>query len=684
MEHVQSGIATAFNSDKLAWGILGTGEIARTFAKGLAGSRTGRLVAVGSRSRESAERFGERFNVPKRHTSYEALLADADVRAVYISTPHPMHAEWAIRAAEAGKHILCEKPIGVNYAEAMAIVEAARRHDVFLMEAFMYRCHPQTCRFVELIREGAIGEVRLVQTTFSFHWPIPYNPESRLLAHALGGGGILDVGCYPASMARLIAGAATGRDFADPIEVTGSAHLGQTGVDEWAVASLKFPGGVLAQLTTGVQVNAENVVRAFGSEGWLLVPEPWIPAREGGVTKIIVHRRGEKEPREVAIETPQPLYSIEADTVAANIDRRQAPSPAMSWADTLGNMKTLDLWRKAAGLTYEFEKLPNLKQPISGRPLRVRERPDVQMRYGHIAGVDKHVSRLGVGTDFAAPFPRDAMVIFDEYFERGGNFFDTAYVYGGATKSDATLGHWLRTRGVRDRVVILGKGAHTPHCNPKALTEQLHATLSALGTDHLDLYMLHRDDPAVPAGEFVDVLNEHLRAGRVRAFGGSNWTTQRVQGANDYARRKGLTGFVALSNQFSLARMEQPLWPGCLSASTPADRAWLAQTQTALVPWSSQARGFFTDRAAPDRNDDPDLVRCWYGDENFRRKARAEDLAKRRGVEPVQVALAYVLCQPFPTFPIIGPRSIDELRSSVKALEVELSEGDVRWLDSGE
>jgi predicted dehydrogenase len=255
MEHAQSGTGVG-NSDKLAWGIVGTGEIARTFAKGLAGSRTGRLVAVGSRSRESAEKFGERFNLARRHASYEALLADPDVRAVYISTPHPVHAEWAIRAAEAGKHILCEKPIGVNYAEAMAIVEAARRLDVFLMEAFMYRCHPQTQRLVGLIREGAIGEVRLIHATFSFHWPIPYNPESRLLANALAGGGILDVGGYPASMARLIAGAAAGKGFADPIEVTGSAHLGQTGVDEWAVASLKFPGGVLAQLTTGVQVNA--------------------------------------------------------------------------------------------------------------------------------------------------------------------------------------------------------------------------------------------------------------------------------------------------------------------------------------------------------------------------------------------------------------------------------------------
>ena len=130
-------------SNKLAWGIIGTGNIAKTFAKGVAQSKTGRLIAVGSRSQASADKFGEEFKVPKRFASYEALLADPEVQAVYICTPHPMHAEWAIAAANAGKHILCEKPIGMNYPEAMAIVEAATRNNVFLMEAFMYRCHPQ-------------------------------------------------------------------------------------------------------------------------------------------------------------------------------------------------------------------------------------------------------------------------------------------------------------------------------------------------------------------------------------------------------------------------------------------------------------------------------------------------------------------------------------------------------------
>src|SRR5476649_2141819 len=127
-------------SDMLSWGILGTGNIAKTFAKGVAGSKSGKVVAVGSRSQESADKFADQFSIPKRHASYEALLADKDVQAVYISTPHPLHAQWAIAAAEAGKHLLVEKPLALNAAEASAMIQAARDHDVFLMEAFMYRC----------------------------------------------------------------------------------------------------------------------------------------------------------------------------------------------------------------------------------------------------------------------------------------------------------------------------------------------------------------------------------------------------------------------------------------------------------------------------------------------------------------------------------------------------------------
>ncbi|MGB9620027.1 MAG: Gfo/Idh/MocA family protein, partial [Armatimonadota bacterium] len=201
-------------SKKLQWGIISTGRISGVFAKNLVPSETGELLAVASRTQAAADKFGDEYNVPRRYGSYQDLLDDPDVEAVYISTPHPMHAEWAVKAAEAGKHILCEKPLALNYSEAMAIIEAARRNDVFLMEAFMYRCHPQTARIVELVRGGAIGEVRLIQATFSFH--AARDPEGRLLNPELAGGGIMDVGCYCCSMSRLVAGAALGKPFAEP------------------------------------------------------------------------------------------------------------------------------------------------------------------------------------------------------------------------------------------------------------------------------------------------------------------------------------------------------------------------------------------------------------------------------------------------------------------------------------
>src|SRR5207237_10744335 len=157
---------------------------------------TGNLVALGRRAKEQADGFAATFQRRRAHGSYEELLAGDAVQAVYIATPHPSHALWAIRAAETKKHLLVEKPIGMNHAEAMAIVEAAIANDVFLMEAFMYRCHPQIARVIELIRGGAIGEVRVINATFSFHWPKPWNDQTRLTSNALGGGGILDVGCY--------------------------------------------------------------------------------------------------------------------------------------------------------------------------------------------------------------------------------------------------------------------------------------------------------------------------------------------------------------------------------------------------------------------------------------------------------------------------------------------------------
>jgi predicted dehydrogenase len=336
--------------NKLRWGVLGCGRIARKLAKALAGSSTGELVAAGSRTRENAQKFAAEFKLPHAHGSYDELLANPAVDVVYIATPHPDHVHSAIRCAEAGKHILCEKPMGMNAAEVEKIIAAARAHDVFLLEAFMYRCHPQTALWLRLLREGAIGELKIIQADFSFC--SDWNPQGRWLNPALGGGGILDVGGYPLSLSRLAAGAARGQPFAEPEKLSGVAHLGETGVDEYAAAVLQFPGGILAEISCGVRLNRDHTARFYGTEGFLEVPDPFFCKEE-----VRLWKSGAKEPRVLANPAPGAnLYLFEVDLVAQNLAARQAPSPAMTWADSLGQARALDQWRASIGLTYPGEK----------------------------------------------------------------------------------------------------------------------------------------------------------------------------------------------------------------------------------------------------------------------------------------------------------------------------------------
>ncbi|WP_138945310.1 aldo/keto reductase [Plantibacter sp. M259] len=659
--------------EHVAWGIIGPGTIAERFATELHASRTGRLAAVASRDASRAEEFGERFGdgtAPVRgYGSVAELLADPGVDAVYIATPHTEHVRLVIEAAEAGKHIVSEKPLSVNRAGAMLAIEAARRAGVYLAEAFMYRFHPQTAKLVELVSSGAIGDVQHIEASFAFAANLP--ADHRLMNPELAGGGILDVGGYPVSISRLIAGAAVGAPFADPTEVTGNGTIGSTGVDEWASASLVFPSGITAHVTSGVRVQDDNRVVVTGSTGQIIVSDPWLPSVEDGSTIEVRTISGTE-----SIHIPgAPQYAIQADAVAAFADAGQAPQ--IRWADSLGNAATLDRWREAVGLEYPFESIDTDIPTGSGRPLAVRA--ELPMPTGRIAGIDHDISRLVMGVDNQQTLSH-ASAMFDDFFERGGNAFDTAWLYGDGLQ-EQLLGRWLANRGLRDDVVVIGKGAHTPFCDPESISRQLFESLDRLGTDHLDLYLMHRDNVEVPVGEFVDVLNEHAEAGRIRAFGGSNWSIERFEEANAYAAANRKRGFAALSNHFGLARALDVPWAGCVEVTDPTSRAWLEETKTPLLPWSSQARGFFTGRAEPEDLSDPDLVRCYYSDDNFERLARARQLGSELGVAPTAIALAYVLAQDFPTFALIGPRSIEETRSSTDALSLKLTPEQVAWLD---
>lgn len=334
---------------KLAWGILSTGRIAEHFVQGLQLSQTAQLAAVASRTPDKACAFAAQYGITRAHGSYQALLDDPTVQAVYIGTPHTEHLEWILRAAQAGKHVLCEKPLTMNAAHARRAVDACRAARVLLMEAFMYRCQPQTQKIAELVRAGVLGEVKLVQVAFSINRPC--NPASRLWNKELGGGGILDVGCYPVSLSRLIAGAVCGQPFADPTGVQALARFGaETGADTLSSALLEFDGRMMAEVSCGIGLAQDRTARIYGDRAWLEVPAPFIHPFEGGSSRLIV--RSETAIIDTLEMKSPPLYTAEADAFAAAVFAGAHDVPAMSTDDTLGNMATLDRWRAAVGLRY--------------------------------------------------------------------------------------------------------------------------------------------------------------------------------------------------------------------------------------------------------------------------------------------------------------------------------------------
>jgi aryl-alcohol dehydrogenase-like predicted oxidoreductase len=301
-----------------------------------------------------------------------------------------------------------------------------------------------------------------------------------------------------------------------------------------------------------------------------------------------------------------------------------------------------------------------------------------------IPGVKKPVTTLIQGSDYFQPSVFEKVCdVLDGYVAIGGNTIDTAHIYCGG-ESEVAIGMWMKERGNREDVVILTKGAHHnqngPRVNPEAISQDLSESLNRLGTDYVDLYALHRDDENVPVSVIIDALNEHIKAGRIHAIGGSNWSTARLQEANEYAAHYGLVGFTFSSPNLSLPKPNEPFWEGCVSADA-SDCAWHREHQFPLLSWSSQARGFFTGRFRPEDRSDSDIVRVFYSDENWERLRRAEQLAKEKGVSTIQIALAYVLNQPFPTCALIGAQNAEELQSCNEGASIVLTQEELNWLE---
>lgn len=323
---------------RLRWGILSTARINKAIIPGLQTSDRHELRAVASRSFEKARQYASEWSIPVVHTSYEDLLADPEIDAIYNPLPNDLHAEYSIRAAQAGKHVLCEKPIALSTEEVDAIQRAAEDAGVVVMEALMYRFHPQTKKVQEIVQQGLLGKILLMRGTFTFQLTRPddyrWKPEA-------GGGGLWDVGVYPVSYARMIAGE-------PPEEVFGYQQLTESGVDGTFTGELRFNSGALAQVSSSILLPFHTGFQIRGSEGSLYIPHPFKSKAGAQITL----QRGENEEEFRFAEAD--LYQLEADEVADAIEQGRPPSYPLE--ESRENIATLSALLESAS---------------SGQPVRI-------------------------------------------------------------------------------------------------------------------------------------------------------------------------------------------------------------------------------------------------------------------------------------------------------------------------
>ena len=316
------------------------------------------------------------------------------------------------------------------------------------------------------------------------------------------------------------------------------------------------------------------------------------------------------------------------------------------------------------------------------------------MEYGNIPGVTKPLSRIIHGTTMIGSKDLDySFDLLDSVLALGITTFDTAHVYGGGD-NERTVGRWFNDRGVRDQIVIIGKGAHLNsdrrRVTPFDIQADVHDSLARFKTDYIDLYLLHRDDPTQPVGPIIETLNELKDAGKIHAFGGSNWSVERLIEANEYADKHNLTPFVASSPNFSLADQVEEPWPECITISGPgnaAAREWYRENNMPLLTWSSLAGGFFSGRFTRDNLNtfeeygDKIVVKSYRSDENFERLDRAIQLGEEKSLSVAQIAVAFVLSQPLNIYALLAPRTAGEAQQNIDAMNVKLTQEEMDWLD---
>jgi len=312
------------------------------------------------------------------------------------------------------------------------------------------------------------------------------------------------------------------------------------------------------------------------------------------------------------------------------------------------------------------------------------------MQYITLPGLNKQVSRIIQGTVMLnSRNEAGGFALLDAVFEAGCNTFDTAHVYGNGDV-ERVFGRWVNSRGIRDKVVILDKGAHHNQDRKRVtsfdITADIHDSLARLQTDYIDMYALHRDDPKTPVRDIVRTLHEHKYSGRIGIYGGSNWRIERLSAANKYAEAAYLTPFVFSSPHFSLAEQVEAPWDDCISITgqNSFEQDWYKRHKMPVFCWSSLAGGWFSGRIRRDQVQECAkelFVRCYHSDSNWKRLERAQILGKSIGATAAQVALAYVLHQPFQTFPLVAAYSREEFNACAEALYIKLAENDLAWLD---
>jgi D-xylose 1-dehydrogenase (NADP+, D-xylono-1,5-lactone-forming) len=317
----------------LGWGILGPGRIAPRIVRALADNPRGELRAVAGRDPDRAAAFARRHGVARTHPTFADLLADTAIDVVYIALPNGLHAEWTIRALNAGKHVLCEKPLALTVADVDAIAEAAARSGRIAVEAFMYLHHPQTINALEIVRAGTLGEIQVVSSAFSFLLTYPNDPRTD---PELGGGSLWDVGCYPVSISRRIAGE-------EPDGVGAFARFDDRGVDRTFVGQLRFPSGVLAHFESGFAADGPERVEIVGSEATLVIDHPFLPEPDGPPPAMTIRRDDEEERLEVdSIDQ----YRAEVDDLQATI--LDGTTPRVDLAFSRGSIAALVALDRAA------------------------------------------------------------------------------------------------------------------------------------------------------------------------------------------------------------------------------------------------------------------------------------------------------------------------------------------------